>query len=73
MDVLYRAHIFKKSCKAIFPNRRIITTVFNDDGKQILVTRYIKALNPPQQLLDIFLHDSSATLVSYIYLVVLLR
>ncbi|XP_036994800.2 protein CC2D2B isoform X3 [Artibeus jamaicensis] len=61
-DVLYRAQIFKKSCKAIFPNRRIITTVFNDDGKQILVTRYIKALNPPQQLLDIFLHDSNATL-----------
>ncbi|XP_045710345.1 protein CC2D2B [Phyllostomus hastatus] len=62
IDVLYRAQIFKKSCKAIFPNRRIITTVFNDDGKQILVTRYIKALNPPQQLLDIFLHDSNATL-----------
>uniref|UniRef100_A0A8C8ZA16 Coiled-coil and C2 domain containing 2B n=1 Tax=Prolemur simus TaxID=1328070 RepID=A0A8C8ZA16_PROSS len=62
IDVLQRAQIFKKNCKAMFPNRRIITTVFNDEGKQILVTRYIKALNPPRQLLDMLLHDSSATL-----------
>nr|XP_055110223.1 protein CC2D2B isoform X2 [Symphalangus syndactylus] len=60
-DVLQRAQIFKKNCKAMFPNRRIITTVFNDEGIQFLVTRYIKALNPPQQLLDIFLHNSNAT------------
>ncbi|KAM4852779.1 protein CC2D2B isoform 3-T3 [Thomomys bottae] len=62
MDVLHRAEIFKKNCKTAFPNRRILTTVFNDEGIQVLVTRYIKALNPPQQLLDIFLHDSNATL-----------
>ncbi|XP_059517903.1 protein CC2D2B-like isoform X2 [Myotis daubentonii] len=62
VDVLERAHIFAKNCKAVFPNRRITTTVFNHDGIQILVTRYIKALNPPQQLLDIFLRDSNATL-----------
>ncbi|KAG8523589.1 Coiled-coil and C2 domain-containing protein 2A, partial [Galemys pyrenaicus] len=62
IDVLQRAQLFKKNCKALFPNRRITTTVFNDEGLQILVTRYIKALNPPQQLLDIFLQDSSATL-----------
>uniref|UniRef100_A0A452V7G8 Coiled-coil and C2 domain containing 2B n=1 Tax=Ursus maritimus TaxID=29073 RepID=A0A452V7G8_URSMA len=61
-DVLERAQIFKKTCKAMFPNRRITTTVFNGEGIQILVTRYIKALNPPQQLLDMFLHDSNATL-----------
>ncbi|KAM6182264.1 protein CC2D2B [Erethizon dorsatum] len=62
IDVLQRAQIFKNNCKTMFPNRRIITTVFNDEGIQTLVTRYIKALNPPQQLLDIFLHDSNATL-----------
>nr|KAF6424609.1 coiled-coil and C2 domain containing 2B [Molossus molossus] len=62
IDVLERAHIFRKNCQAVFPNRRITTTVFNADGMQILVTRYIKALNPPQQLLDIFLRDSNATL-----------
>ncbi|XP_049646360.1 protein CC2D2B [Suncus etruscus] len=62
IDILQRAWIFKKSCKAAFPNRRIVTTVFNEEGIQILITRYIKALNPPQQLLDIFLRDSSTTL-----------
>uniref|UniRef100_A0A8C8X855 Coiled-coil and C2 domain containing 2B n=1 Tax=Panthera leo TaxID=9689 RepID=A0A8C8X855_PANLE len=61
-DVFKRAQIFKKSCQAMFPNRRVTATVFNGEGIQILVTRYIKALNPPQQLLDIFLHDSNATL-----------
>ncbi|XP_054221866.1 protein CC2D2B isoform X9 [Homo sapiens] len=60
-EVLQRAQIFKKNCKAMFPDRRIVTTVFNDEGIQFLVTRYIKALNPPQQLLDIFLHNSNAT------------
>ncbi|KAK2501741.1 hypothetical protein MC885_007267, partial [Smutsia gigantea] len=35
-DVLQRAQIFKKNCKALFPNRRITTTVFNDEGIQIL-------------------------------------
>lgn len=43
----------------------MVTTVFNGEGMQVFVTRFIKALNPPQQLLDIFLHDSNATLVSY--------
>ena len=62
-----RARIFTKNCKALFPKRRITTTVFNDEGIQILVIRYIKALNPPQQLLDMFLHDSNARLVSDIY------
>lgn len=51
----------------MFPNRRVVTTVFNGEGMQVFVTRYIKALNPPQQLLDIFLQDSNATLVSDIF------
>ncbi|XP_060245282.1 protein CC2D2B [Meriones unguiculatus] len=62
IDILHRAQTFARNCKAMFPNRRVLTTVFNGEGMQILVTRYIKALNPPQQLLDIFLHDSNATL-----------
>ncbi|GAB1302404.1 Coiled-coil and C2 domain-containing 2B [Apodemus speciosus] len=62
IDVLQRAQTFTRNCKAMFPNRRVMATVFNGEGMHILVTRYIKALNPPQQLLDIFLHDSNATL-----------
>eukprot|EP00072_Mus_musculus_P072053 XP_017173816.1 PREDICTED: protein CC2D2B isoform X2 [Mus musculus] len=62
IDILQRAQTFTRNCKAMFPNRRVVATVFNGEGMHILVTRYIKALNPPQQLLDIFLHDSNATL-----------
>ncbi|XP_056657779.1 protein CC2D2B isoform X3 [Monodelphis domestica] len=62
ITLLQRAQIFRKNCEAMFPNRRIITTVFNDEGTSILVTRYIRALNPPKQLLDLFLSDSNATL-----------
>ncbi|XP_051002912.1 protein CC2D2B [Acomys russatus] len=62
IDILQQAQTFTRNCKAMFPSRRVVATVFNGEGMQILVTRYIKALNPPQQLLDIFLHDSNATL-----------
>ncbi|XP_038171998.1 protein CC2D2B [Arvicola amphibius] len=62
IDILQRAQTFARNCKAMFPNRRVVTTVFNGEGMQVFVTRYIKALNPPQQLLDIFLQDSNATL-----------
>ncbi|XP_038600358.1 protein CC2D2B [Tachyglossus aculeatus] len=60
--LLQRAHIFKKTCKALFPNRRIAAVVFDDGGRCISAPRYITALNPPQQLLDVFLSDLNATL-----------
>ncbi|XP_074089363.1 protein CC2D2B isoform X2 [Macrotis lagotis] len=62
ITLLQRAQIFRKNCETMFPNRRIITTVFNDEGTNILVTRYIRALNPPKQLQDFFLTDSSTSL-----------
>ncbi|XP_061491548.1 protein CC2D2B isoform X10 [Rhineura floridana] len=52
--LLQRAYIFKQTCKALFPKRRIITAVFNNQGRNILVTKYITSLNPPQLLLDIY-------------------
>ncbi|XP_053161349.1 protein CC2D2B isoform X3 [Hemicordylus capensis] len=64
--VLQRACIFKKTCKALFPKRRIITSVFNNEGRNILVTKYITSLNPPQLLLDMYPEDpySASDLVS---------
>ncbi|XP_029767236.1 protein CC2D2B [Terrapene carolina triunguis] len=59
--LLQRACIFKKNCKAKFPKRRIITSVFDNEGRNILVTKYIRALNPPQLLLDMYLDDPNAT------------
>uniref|UniRef100_A0A8C0IZJ3 Coiled-coil and C2 domain containing 2B n=1 Tax=Chelonoidis abingdonii TaxID=106734 RepID=A0A8C0IZJ3_CHEAB len=59
--LLQRACIFKKNCKAKFPKRRIITSVFDNEGRNILVTEYIRALNPPQLLVDMYLDDPNAT------------
>ncbi|TFK06164.1 Coiled-coil and C2 domain-containing protein 2A [Platysternon megacephalum] len=59
--LLQRACIFKKNCKAKFPKRRIITSVFDNEGRNILVTKYIRALNPPQLLLDMYLDNPNAT------------
>ncbi|XP_060098642.1 protein CC2D2B [Heteronotia binoei] len=64
--LLQRACIFKKTCKALFPKRRIITSVFNNEGRNILVTKYITSLNPPQLLLDMYSKhpNSTADLIS---------
>uniref|UniRef100_A0A8D0L309 Coiled-coil and C2 domain containing 2B n=1 Tax=Sphenodon punctatus TaxID=8508 RepID=A0A8D0L309_SPHPU len=59
--LLQRAYIFKKDCKALFPRRRIITSVFNNEGRNILVTKYISALNPPEILLDKYPGDLNTT------------
>ncbi|XP_050815260.1 protein CC2D2B [Gopherus flavomarginatus] len=59
--LLQRACIFKKNCKAKFPKRRIITSVFDNEGRNILVTKYFRALNPPQLLVDMYLDDPNAT------------
>uniref|UniRef100_A0A8D2IWX2 Coiled-coil and C2 domain containing 2B n=1 Tax=Varanus komodoensis TaxID=61221 RepID=A0A8D2IWX2_VARKO len=59
--LLQRAYIFKQTCKALFPKRRIVTSVFNHQGKSILVTKYITSLNPPQLLLDMYPDDPNST------------
>nr|XP_020638603.1 protein CC2D2B isoform X3 [Pogona vitticeps] len=58
---LQRAYIFKQTCKALFPKRRLLTSVFNYQGTDILVTEYIMTLNPPQQLLDMYPDDLNST------------
>ncbi|KAH0623628.1 hypothetical protein JD844_006578 [Phrynosoma platyrhinos] len=64
--LLQRAYIFKQACKMMFPKRRIITSVFDNQGRNILVTKYITPLNPPQALLDMCPDDpnSASDLVS---------
>ncbi|XP_039196879.1 protein CC2D2B [Crotalus tigris] len=58
--LLQRAYIFKQTWKAVFPKRRIMTSVFNNQGRNILVTKYISPLNPPQLLLDIYPKDPNS-------------
>ncbi|XP_059502667.1 coiled-coil and C2 domain-containing protein 2A isoform X2 [Stegostoma tigrinum] len=60
--LLQKAEKFQKEVKQKFPNRRCITLVTDLTGKLVFITRFIKALSPPQELLDAFPHDYEATM-----------
>nr|XP_033799287.1 protein CC2D2B isoform X1 [Geotrypetes seraphini] len=55
--LLQIAYSFKMYCKSIFPQRRIITTIFDTEGKSVFVTRYIMKLNPPEEVLVAYADD----------------
>ncbi|XP_078071133.1 coiled-coil and C2 domain-containing protein 2A [Mustelus asterias] len=59
--LLQRVEKFQKEVKQKFPNRRCVTLVTDLTGKLVFVTRYIKPLLPPQELLDAFPNDPEAT------------
>ncbi|XP_064916643.1 coiled-coil and C2 domain-containing protein 2A isoform X4 [Columba livia] len=43
---------YEAECTSKFPSRQCLTTVIDLNGKTVFITRYIKPLNPPQELLD---------------------
>ncbi|XP_069467483.1 protein CC2D2B [Ambystoma mexicanum] len=55
--LLQTAFNFRRCCKTMFPQRRILTAVFDTEGRSMLVTRFLKALNPPENLLAIHSDD----------------
>ncbi|XP_067894068.1 coiled-coil and C2 domain-containing protein 2A isoform X2 [Heterodontus francisci] len=59
--LLQRVEKFQKEMKQKFPNRRCVTLVTDLTGKLVFVTRFIKPLLPPQELLDAFPNDPEAT------------
>ncbi|XP_051473843.1 coiled-coil and C2 domain-containing protein 2A isoform X2 [Apus apus] len=50
--LLQAAEKYEAECTSKFPNRQCLTTVIDLSGKTVFITRYIKPLNPPQELLD---------------------
>uniref|UniRef100_A0AAA9S8A0 Coiled-coil and C2 domain containing 2A n=2 Tax=Bos taurus TaxID=9913 RepID=A0AAA9S8A0_BOVIN len=52
---------FRAECALKFPNRQCLTTVVDVSGKTVFVTRYLKPLNPPQELLDAYPNNPQAT------------
>ncbi|XP_015427337.1 PREDICTED: coiled-coil and C2 domain-containing protein 2A isoform X3 [Myotis davidii] len=52
---------FHAECALKFPNRQCLTTVIDISGKTVFVTRYLKPLNPPQELLGAYPNDPQAT------------
>ncbi|OWK13832.1 hypothetical protein Celaphus_00017253, partial [Cervus elaphus hippelaphus] len=52
---------FRAECALRFPNRQCLTTVVDVSGKTVFVTRYLKPLNPPQELLNAHPNNPQAT------------
>ncbi|XP_035270947.1 coiled-coil and C2 domain-containing protein 2A isoform X2 [Anguilla anguilla] len=52
--LLAMADGFEKDAALRFPGRPCLTTVIDLSGKTVFITRYIRPLNPPQELLDAF-------------------
>uniref|UniRef100_A0A8C2NWP7 C2 domain-containing protein n=1 Tax=Capra hircus TaxID=9925 RepID=A0A8C2NWP7_CAPHI len=52
---------FRAECALKFPNRQCLTTVVDVSGKTVFVTRYLKPLNPPQELLNAYPNNLQAT------------
>ncbi|XP_015268406.1 PREDICTED: coiled-coil and C2 domain-containing protein 2A [Gekko japonicus] len=49
--LLQAAEKYQAECLLKFPNRQCLTTVIDINGKTVFVTRYIRPLNPPEELL----------------------
>lgn len=52
--LLMASEVFEKEAGGRFPERPCLTTVIDINGKTVFVTRFIRPLNPPQELLDAF-------------------
>uniref|UniRef100_A0A8C3YRA8 Coiled-coil and C2 domain containing 2A n=2 Tax=Catagonus wagneri TaxID=51154 RepID=A0A8C3YRA8_9CETA len=52
---------FQAECALKFPNRQCLTTAIDISGKTVFITRYLKPLNPPQELLSVYPSNPQAT------------
>ncbi|KAM4672768.1 coiled-coil and C2 domain-containing protein 2A isoform 2-T2 [Amazona ochrocephala] len=50
--LLQAAEKYEAECTSAFPSRQCLTTVIDLSGKTVFITKYIKPLNPPEELLD---------------------
>lgn len=62
--LLQAADKFQKEAALKFPGRQCLTTVIDISGKTVFITRYVKSLNPPQELLDASPNNSQEASVS---------
>uniref|UniRef100_A0A8C2QP77 Coiled-coil and C2 domain containing 2A n=1 Tax=Cricetulus griseus TaxID=10029 RepID=A0A8C2QP77_CRIGR len=52
---------FQAECALRFPQRQCLTTVIDMRGKTVFITRFLKPLNPPQELLNVYPNNPQAT------------
>ncbi|XP_041646484.1 coiled-coil and C2 domain-containing protein 2A isoform X2 [Cheilinus undulatus] len=53
-SLLQASEKFEREAAQCYPDRPCITTIIDLNGKTVFITRYIRALNPPQELLEEF-------------------
>uniref|UniRef100_W5JZZ7 Coiled-coil and C2 domain containing 2A n=1 Tax=Astyanax mexicanus TaxID=7994 RepID=W5JZZ7_ASTMX len=56
--LLLACEIFEKDAGQRYPDRPCVTTVVDINGKTVFITRFIRPLPPPQELLDAFPNNS---------------
>uniref|UniRef100_A0A3B4Y177 Coiled-coil and C2 domain containing 2A n=1 Tax=Seriola lalandi dorsalis TaxID=1841481 RepID=A0A3B4Y177_SERLL len=59
--LLQASERFERDAAQGYPDRPCITTVIDLNGKTVFITRYIRPLNPPQELLDAFPNNPQET------------
>nr|XP_056711092.1 coiled-coil and C2 domain-containing protein 2A [Euleptes europaea] len=59
--LLQAAEKYQAECLLKFPTRQCLPTVIDINGKTVFITRYIKPLNPPEELLRAHADNPQAT------------
>ncbi|XP_059197951.1 coiled-coil and C2 domain-containing protein 2A isoform X1 [Centropristis striata] len=59
--LLQSSEKFEREAAQSYPDRPCLTTVIDLNGKTVFITRYIRSLNPPQELLDTFPNNPKET------------
>uniref|UniRef100_A0A8C4EJ13 Coiled-coil and C2 domain containing 2A n=1 Tax=Dicentrarchus labrax TaxID=13489 RepID=A0A8C4EJ13_DICLA len=59
--LLQASERFERDAAQAYPDRPCITTIIDLNGKTVFITRYIRPLNPPQELLDAFPNNPQET------------
>ncbi|XP_033015930.1 coiled-coil and C2 domain-containing protein 2A [Lacerta agilis] len=60
-QLLQAAERYQAECALKFPSRPCLTTVIDINGKTVFITRYIKPLNPPDELLRVHADNPQET------------
>ncbi|KAL7396300.1 hypothetical protein ABVT39_003795 [Epinephelus coioides] len=71
-NLLQASERFEKDAAQRYPDRPCVTTVIDLNGKTVFITRYIRPLNPPRELLDAFpdnLQEASALVARFVSLI----
>lgn len=65
-SLLLASERFEREAAHSHPDRPCLTTVIDLNGKTVFITRYIRPLNPPQEILDMFPNNTQEATVSAI-------